>query len=127
MMALKILFIDYAGTIATLMIMTIILNVFSAEHLYMLPYYLPGVPTDSAYGFELNTIWHFWALAYCPLSYTFFDGLNAILVLHVLLLTNVLCNKIRIINEMAGDKQRSQSEIFENMKNMILLQMEMRS
>lgn len=124
MTSVKSIIISYFASGAILITTPFILNVISPEYQYLLPYFLPVIPTDTPNGFELNTIWQIFAVLSAIFSHAFFYGLNAILVLHVLLLSNILCNKVRIINEMA---EGSQLGISEKINNIILLQIEMRS
>lgn len=123
----KILCIYYALTIGSAIIGTIILNFFICEYVYAVPIYLPGVPIDTADGFELNIIWQSISLVYAGLAYLFFDASYALLMLHVLLMINILSNKVRIISEMASEKQPSQTELFDRIKNVIFLHNELRS
>lgn len=124
---LKIMFLDYAVSNGSALIATILLNILSSEYVYVLPVYLPGLPIDSADGFELNSIWQLISCVYAATAYTYFDALHALLVLHVHLMTNILRNKVRIISEMAAEVRPSQKEIFERIKNVIFLHNELRS
>lgn len=119
--------INYVVEFAILVIITVSLNLISTEYQYMVPFYLPGIPTNTEIGFKLNIIWQFGTAVYSASSYAFFDGLTAILLLHVLLLTNILCNKVRIMSEMAAEGQHAQNEMLDRIKNVIVLQIEMKS
>lgn len=124
---LRILLIDYACSAAILLTTVIVVNMFSSEYFYVAPIYLPGVPIDTASGFVLHMIQHCSSMVHGFTTYAFFDGLNVLLVLHVLLMTNILREKVRIISEMAAEKQPSQQQLFESIKELIFLERELRS
>lgn len=126
MTLLKIIFINYAGMFTTIISVTMILNLFSSEYIHIVPLYLPGISTETSDGFELNTIWQFSATLYSTIGFAFFHGLNAFLVLHVLLLSNILCNKVRIISRMAAETPFP-IDIHSRMKSVVVLHIEMQS
>lgn len=123
----KIIFLDYANAMIMLTVAIFALNFFNSEYVYLLPFYFPGIPSDTAIGFKLNTAWQFGLSFYSTMAYAFFDGINAFLILHLLLMSNILSNKVHLISEMAAEKQPSELELLRRIKNVILLQNEMRS
>lgn len=82
--------IQYATIELSMMLSMMLYNLFSADYHYIAPVYLPGVSATTPNGFEANTMWHIIASFYAAASHTFFDGLNVVLVMHVLLLTQLL-------------------------------------
>lgn len=124
---LRFVFINCAASLAGAIFFTIIWNRYSTEYRCFMPAHLPGVPIGTADGFAVNAIWQLGVFAYAGSTYAFFDGLNALLMLHVILLTNILRSKFQTINELAADQRSSQAEIRERIKNVIVLQNELRS
>lgn len=90
--------IQYATIELSMMLSMMLYNLFSADYHYIAPVYLPGVSATTPNGFEANTMWHIIASFYAAASHTFFDGLNVVLVMHVLLLTQLLRHEYRTIS-----------------------------
>lgn len=124
---LVIMFIIYA-TIHTIAFVGLMLwNVFSVEYRYVAPIYLPGLPVDTTDGFELNMIWHFCVSLYAAITYSLFDGLNVVLLLHVLLLTNLLRHEFRGIDHVASTaRHMSDVEVLRGFKNAVEQQIQLR-
>lgn len=125
--AVDIVFSYYVETVVLAIAMAVALNIFSPEYIYVAPFQVPGVSLDTADGFALNTLWLFAMFSYGAVSYAFFDGLNIILVLHVLLLTNILCQKIQTIGKLVAQRRPSQMDTLGRIKNLIVLHNELRS
>lgn len=105
----------------------ILWNIFDVEYHYMAPMYLPGVPSDTADGFELNSMWHFSLIFYVGCVYGLFDGLNIVLVMHVLLLTNLVRHEFRQINVVADEAcHLSDAELLRRFKNAVEQQIQLR-
>lgn len=123
----KIIFIDFTANTTFITIVIVLLNSFRAGYFYLLPFSLPEIPVDTPIGFMINSIWHFATALYCTFAYIFFDGINVFLILHVLLMSNILCNKICIVDGMITEKKTSQLELLRRIGNLITMQNEMRS
>lgn len=88
------------------------------------PFHLPETSRYSWTGYTINMaiqpIMAFQSVFY----YLFHDMLFLILILHVILLVNILRNKIRAIEVIALQKQSSHLEITANFRNILLLHKE---
>lgn len=91
------------------------------------PWFLPTTNANSYLSYSLNIFYEFVAVCYAAASYSFFDSLLALQILHVILLTNILRHKIQMLNKMVETKEWSHSEIGVNLRNTILLYEEMRT
>lgn len=125
---MKSMFIYYAAVTSSAIATTIMLNIiFKPNKFKLLPLCLPGMPMDTDEGFELDAIWQFIGAAYVEITFAFYHVLSTIFVLHVLPITEILCQRISTCNEMASQEPfRSDREYIRMMKILIEQHIEMR-
>lgn len=101
----------------------------NSQRVLPVPFYLPGTsPASNAnswLSYSLNLFYGLGAVCHGSAAYIFHDALLALQILHLILFTNILRHKIRILNEMVEMKQHPQIEIGVNLRNIILLYEEM--
>lgn len=88
-----------------------------------LPYYLPGTGPNSY--FALNLAHQLYGSLVGLAKYISFDILFAVQSLHIILLTNILRNKIVAINQMMEARKPNGLDIYVNFRNVIELHKEM--
>lgn len=93
----------------------------------IMPNFLPGTSPDTVWGCTLSTIYHIYAIFCAGSVYIFFDVLFAVQVLHVILLSKILRNKIRAIDDMVDVEHPSHYTIMVNFRNVLVLHNEMLS
>lgn len=94
----------------------------------IMPLFLPGTSPDSVRGYIISTIYHIYAIFCAGCVYIFFDVAFAVQILHVILMTDLLMNKVRAINDMAADGKRNCSlQVLINFRNVLMLHNEMLS
>lgn len=94
----------------------------------IMPIFLPGTTPDSVRGYIISTIYHIFAIYCAGCVYIFFDIAFAVQILHVILMTDIMINKLRTINDLALDTRNNrQLEILANFRNILLLHNDMLS
>lgn len=93
----------------------------------IMPIFLPGTSPNTVWGCTLSTIYHIYAIFCAGGVYIFFDVLFAVQVLHIILLSKILRNKIRAIDAMVDVEHPSHYEIMVNFRNVLVLHNELLS
>lgn len=92
----------------------------------IMPIFLPGTSPDSHWGYAISTVYHVFAIFSAGCVYIFFDVIFAVQILHVILMSNILTNKIRAINGMAAEASNScRLSMLLNFRNVLAIHNEM--
>lgn len=123
----ELIMLNYGCCILACITCPIIIYLLSGAHELMIPIYMPGMSLDSIEHYALNMIPQPFLSIYSGIIYAYFDLLFVIQMLHVILMTDILRQKVRAISEMAAaSRQISHYEISLNLRNVINLHIEMR-
>lgn len=91
----------------------------------ILPMYFPWMSLESDIDYWINIMYQAWMLPCGGAFYAYFDILFVILTMHVNLMNDILCEKVRALNDIITAKKPSQIGITLNLRNLILLQEEL--
>lgn len=117
----KLIIFNYTFCVSSFYLSPVIIYSVTGSADPIMPLFLPGTSPDSMVGFTISTIYHLFAIFCAGAVYIFFDVLFAVQVLHVILMSNILRNKICAINEMVTAKNPSHPEIIVNFRNVLII------
>lgn len=122
---IKIMMLNFVCLMTTVVCSPLIAYIFFSDAMLepILPYYIPGTGPNSY--FALNIIHQLYGSFIGLAKYISFDILFAVQCLHIILLTKILRNKIRAINQMLTARKQNHFEIMVNFRNIIELHKEM--
>lgn len=87
---------------------------------------IPGTSLDVNANYELHLIFHLFAGQFCGGVFMYFDVVFTVQLLHAILMANIVCDKIRVTEEMFVEDSRSHDELSKNLRSVIELQNELR-
>lgn len=126
LLAICIQLLVFMYTLAWLLAVTVptLCYIFTDAKILMLPLYLPGTKMDSNSDYELNIICQAFFGFVGGAVYVHFDAFFITLLLHVMLLTDILCHNLRNIGKIANSKANEEHRmtIKLNLKNVIAMQ-----
>lgn len=117
----RLIIFNYSFCVASFYLSPMIIYFVTGSAEPIMPLFLPGTSPESVTDYCINTVYHIFAIFCAGAVYIFFDVLFAVQVLHVILMTNILRNKIRAINDMVSAKNQSRFEIIVNFRNIMII------
>lgn len=122
----KLLLIDYIVVGILAILSPALLYYFANIKEYIAPVWLPGLPLNYCHEYPINMLFQA-LIVYCGcIYYLYFDILFVVQVLHVILLVEIMRQKVREISTMAINRQRFNAiDIKFNVRNIILMHNEL--
>lgn len=90
----------------------------------VMPLVIPGTSLEIDDHYELNMILQLLIGQFCSLIYVYFDAISVLQMMHVILMANIVCHRIRATEIILLAKQPSHADVKINLRSVIQLQTE---
>lgn len=118
----RLLFVFYAIGVVGILLGPGVIYLFDGTRQLFVPVYFPGMSFDNNGHYALNMGYQLISIGFASGSYLFFDLLFVVQLLHVILLTNIMCQNVSTIERMTSAKRSSPLEISKSLHNVINMQ-----
>lgn len=125
MVLIRVLMVSYAIGVTITFIWPISLYIVSGTRQLIVPIYFPSMSLESNVDYAVNLLYQIFVAPYGAVIYLHFDLLFVILLMHVNLMNDILCEKVRALNRIIATMRSSRMDISLKLRNLVFLQNEL--